>query len=205
MVAVATELRPEQGTQKEDTRKIVIPREVEEAVDRLSDNQLIRLRQLIDSKIGKSKSWSDSFVGEVPRLILTTFFPPFMMFIGWVTFKNVGVATYNDPVRFNELPHPYTWLALLVSAIALGGWLLYNIKVANDFRTSIVSLKREAAVSIAMGLITTAIGGAMFINGTLYWWYVAPLFFSVCDAISSATVAINNAGQKPLFQQSHSV
>lgn len=165
-------------------------RAVGEAEDKKSEGEKKPSRQVVALK---------SMAGALPRLLLTTLWPLVVMFGGYLAGK-FFVPQFAGRIAVEGFD-PWIFAIIVGQLVAMGVWLWYNIKVAQWYRTNAHALATEAVVSIIVALCVVGVGGVLVGKDVFPWYYLIPMIFTIFDGTSSASVGINNAVQKPLFQQ----
>jgi hypothetical protein len=134
--------------------------------------------------------------------------------LGWFVFPLllVGIALLVEPLAEPALSPAWTlqikeahrvtlpW-ALLAQLVAAMIWIIGDSLHVADKDTPVTVLRANAAGSILVALILTALFTWQLARYHLPWGYIIPFAAAVADAFISADQAINNAAQKPLVQQ----
>lgn len=141
----------------------------------------------------ETRDWKD---------IVRKAFGPVSWFIPLVVMG--GTALIFAPLR-THVTAPWNapaevWFGISAQLLMLSIWVYFEQKFAANPTTTTKELKHDHLVSAALALGFTVFGGGMIVLQIVPWFYVLPWIGSIIDLIGSTQAALDNATQKPVFQ-----
>lgn len=91
------------------------------------------------------------------------------------------------------------WGPLFLIFAITSVWLAFELYYATHRDTSVRQLQADDMISLFGALILTLVAGGLIRGNEIEWWYLIPWGGSIIDAAMSGFLAINNAAQKPFF------
>jgi len=121
--------------------------------------------------------------------------PPFLAFVGSL------LPSLNYTVGVGEPLPDVAFVGMVIIGVPLLIWLGMEAFSAANRETPSRMLMLDLAVAILWFGVFSTVGGYLYGSESLKLWFLIPWIFTGLDALFNGVLAINNAVQKPVFNQ----